>query len=742
MKSFPIWLTGATAVCAVLAADAAAQSRGIEEIVVTARKRAESLQDAPITVSAFTAATMERRGLEDITEIALQTPQLSYHSSFGRHFDRPTIRGMSNILGDANAGNFIDGIFVSGSVMSQETDNLERVEVIKGPQAALYGRATFAGAINFITKSPSEEPEGKASATIATRDQYEISASHSGPLIADKLGYFVSARYYERGNQYKNIGTGGPKTGAGGQRSAGGTVKLRATPTDAFTATLRVSYADDRDSEAANALTNAATNNCFLNRGGYICGQMPIFETVNLSFGDFPDNFLGIDRQTTRGHLILEYDFGPAVVTSNSAYNIEKFYRVTDADYTPRTAFGGTANQRVDIDYKDYSQELRIAAPADQRFRWLLGGYYFHLKREENRITYLPNNVQTPEVRPTSEVDNFALFGSLEYDITESLTATAELRRGWDRLKSFGSVTNPPFSRRFDLSSKFKSWSPRFILKYALSEETTFYASLAKGNKPGGFNAGLQRADAVPSERDRLAQYIDFEEESSWNYEIGAKNTFLDGNATLNVAAFYIDWSRQQLTFTEPVQVFNADGRTTRPVNISLIQNAGSTEIYGLEVEASFRVSESFDVTVGYGYTHAEFKEFNDPTQLAIFGVASVAGNEPPRVPNHKFVIAANYVRPITDSLRGFVRVNASIEESRFDQVQNLLETGDTTRLGARIGIETDSWEIALWGKNLTADKSAVDITRLTDPFAPGQRAFLGLYPDKRQFGLTGTLRF
>jgi hypothetical protein len=105
-------------------------------------------------------------------------------------------------------------------------------------------------------------------------------------------------------------------------------------------------------------------------------------------------------------------------------------------------------------------------------------------------------------------------------------------------------------------------------------------------------------------------------------------------------------------------------------------------------------------------------------------------------------VIAANYVRPITDSLRGFVRVNASIEESRFDQVQNLLETGDTTRLGARIGIETDSWEIALWGKNLTADKSAVDITRLTDPFAPGQRAFLGLYPDKRQFGLTGTLRF
>lgn len=722
---------------------AAAQSDlALQEVIVTARKQAESLQDTPVTVTAITAAAIEERGLEDITELAMQVPNLSYQTSFGRHFDRPTIRGMSNILGDPNVGTFIDGIYVSGSVMTQELDNLERVEVVKGPQAALYGRATLAGAINFVTKDPSNEFGAKVSGTVADRGQYEISGSATGPIIEDRLAYFVSGRYYERDNQYANIGTGGPDTGAGGQRSAGATLKLRATPTERFEASLRLSLSNDRDEEAAQRLTQTPDNNCFLNRGGYICGTMPEFNAVDLSFADFPDEFIGIDRQTQRVHLTLDYDFGPVVLTSNTAYNNEDFFRQTDQDYISETVFGGALNQRVNISYEDYSQELRLASRQDRRLRWLLGGYYFHLERDEDRVTFLPSGLRPTETRPPQEVDNYALFGALEFDFTDRFTAIAEVRGGRDELATSGTTRNGAFVRNFDLQETFDSWAPRVILRYELSDDVMTYASAAKGNKPGGFNTGLQRADVVPSELARLGQYISFEEEESWNYELGVKSELLDRRLLVNVAAFFIDWTNQQLTFTEPVQVFNPGGATSRPVGISLIQNAGKTEIYGAELESTWRVNRVLSLNLAYGYTHAEFKEFDDPTQLVLTGSASVAGNVPPRVPRNKWTTGADVRVPIRETWSAFGRVQYSYEGSRYAQVQNLLETGATERLSARVGIETDNWEVALWGKNLTGDQSAVDITRLFDPLIPTNRGFLGTYPDKRQFGVTGTYRF
>jgi len=429
-------------------------------------------------------------------------------------------------------------------------------------------------------------------------------------------------------------------------------------------------------------------------------------------------------------------------LTSNSSYNYEDFYRQSDQDYIRQTTFAGSVNQRVNIDNEDYSQELRLSGDAEQQLRWLVGAYYYHLDRTESRITYLTSGARPFETRPPQEVDNYAVFGSLEFDFNDQLTGTAELRRSWDKLATTGTTVSGAFVNNFDLKDTFSSWSPRFIMKYKATPDSMIYASVAKGNKPGGFNTSLQRADAVPSERTRLAQFIAFDEESSWNYEIGSKNTLLDGLMNFNAAAFYIDWSKQQLTFTEQVQVFNTGGLTTRPVGISLIQNAGVTEIYGIELESNWQVTDILSVNASYGYAHAEFKKFDDPTQLALTGSASVAGNAPPRAPRHKVAVGAAVEAPIRNDLNWFARTEYSYESSRFDQVQNLLTTGPTTRLSARVGIRNDVWELAAWGKNLTTDKSVVDITRLFDPLMTANRGFLGILPDKRQFGLTGTYRF
>lgn len=718
-----------------------AQQMVLEEIVVTARKRSETLQEVPLSVTAFTDASIESAGLESITDIAALTPNLSYQQSFGRHFDRPTIRGQSNILGEANSGNFIDGVFVDGSLFAQELDNLQRVEVIRGPQAALYGRATFAGAINYITKDPGDEFEGKVSLTGATRDHYEGSLSMGGPIIEGKLGAFVSARYYSRDTQYKNLdnGTGGPGTGAGAQRSAGATLKLVFTPTDNLEVKARVSFSDDRDDETSNRLVGSDFINCFQPGGGYICGQIPIFDHVRLSFADFPDGFIGIDRQTWRSLLTVTYDMGGYTLTSNSAYNDENFFRQTDADFDGRTAFFGFLNQKVDIDRRDYSQELRLNSPQDERLRWMLGGYYFDLKRKEDRTTFSLFGVSGEDVPPFT-VENYAVFGSLEYDFTDQLTVTVEGRRAWDKLATSGTSTVANLSRSFVLEETFKSWAPRVIATYDMNEQTNLYASVAKGNKPGGFNDGLQDADVPDSERARLAAFIAFEEEKSWNYEIGAKNTFMDGQMIFNVSAFYIDWTNQQLTASVPLTTIAPNGDILDD-SASLIQNAGKTEVKGIEIETSWQVNENLTLQGTYGFIDAEFKEFDDLTNQTLTGELSVAGNEPPNAPDHTLSLASTLRFPIWRDFEWFGRAEFTLETSRWTQVHNLLETGDTTRVNLRTGIENDQWSLTAYVNNLNQDRSATVITRFFDPFGPF-RGFVAQYPDKRQFGLKATARF
>ena len=198
--SFPLSFTalGALSVCVAATAHAANEpGLVIEEVTVTARKFEESLQDAPVSVSAFTASALEAAGLKSISDISNYTPGLYFQKDQGRRFDRPVLRGMSNILGVNNVANFIDGAYVGGSIQSTEIQNLERVEVIKGPQAALFGRSTFAGAINYISRQPSNEFNGKIDSTIASHDEYEVGGYVSGPLIPDTLLFYAAARYYE-----------------------------------------------------------------------------------------------------------------------------------------------------------------------------------------------------------------------------------------------------------------------------------------------------------------------------------------------------------------------------------------------------------------------------------------------------------------------------------------------------------------------------------------------------------------
>ncbi len=733
----------------------------IEEIVVTARKKEESLQEIPIAVSAFQSETIADLNMLTPQDVANFTPGFSYNLGFGRHQgSRPVIRGQSNILGVPNASFFVDGAFVSGAVQAVELDNLERLEIIKGPQAALYGRATFSGAINYVTKAPTEEFEANLRVTAAEHQEKEAFFSVSGPL-GDRAGYYVAARHYEYGGEYRNLFDG--RT-VGDQETQSLTGKIQFDPTDNFTGTFRFTASQDDDGLFPLVLQGRDQNNCFQNgptaprARGYFCGTVENPGAVNLRTDVFDDP--GTRRDGLQASLNLEYAFGNGMtLQSVTGYNKEEIDSSLDVSYGAYDPFVqffdfGSFFRELEEENSDFSQELRLSSSQDQRFRWLAGIFYY--KREQDQLA---DDKQVPPEAPPflgpgtrvnndvldfTEIENKAIFAAIEYDINDKLTVTAEVRAAEDEITAFGTdenfqVVSGPFNNTFE------SVTPRFTLTYLANEDLTLYANIARGNKPGGFNIGT-----IPQQSLRT-----FDEEEADNFEFCFKSTLGDGRARLNANVFLIDWSEQQLTNT----IFTPTGDTVRAT--SLIDNVGETSVKGVELEFSTLLAEGWSLDVTYSYIDSEIDEYVSQDQADLLGsdgspeglasLGSVAGAVSPRSSEHQASLLTRYERSLNNGWSWFVGGDVSYESSRFAQVHNFAETGDRTYVGLRAGLRAENWDIMLWGKNITDDDTVVDILRYIDTSNGGISFFPNFFiprgfgltlPRGRQFGLTANYRF
>ncbi|MEO0995930.1 MAG: TonB-dependent receptor [Pseudomonadota bacterium] len=735
---------------------AQAQSRGststLEEIVVTARKREENLQEVPISVSAFSGDLLQELQIRNPSEIAAYTPGFSFISSFGRDSDRPVVRGMSNILGEANASFFIDGVYVPGTIASTELQNLERVEVIKGPQAALYGRATFSGAINYVTKRPSNETEGSVSLTAAEHDEFDLLASVSGPLAEGKAYYYLAGSHYGYGGEYSNTIDG---SDVGGEESTTLTGKLLLTPTDNIDATLRVTYQQDEDDHIALWLQGADQNNCFDTAPerpasrGYFCGDVNVSDSTTLRT-DFLDD-PGIERDILRTALTVDWEFADGYtlhsVTGFQNEEVDRQLDVSYGGYDPLLYLYGFAFigdlrgsfWRVQEEEEDtLSQELRISSPRDRRFRWSLGAYAFRSEFNQtvdDRINPLVDSVgeldpglaqQQPNSFPETLItENIAVFGGIEYDFTENLRGTFEIRSADDR-KSQDFFAFAPGGVDTFQDETFDSITPRATLTWLVNDDLTLYGNIAKGNKPGGFNDPGSPVDT-------------YDEEESWNYEAGWKTNLMGGALRWNGALFFIDWDDQQLTLNAQ----RPDGTLT-----SFIENVGRTEVLGLEMDVTAIINDFWDISATYAYIDSEIQEYVNDQQALFFGCVSppmgatpdqvatflgcvnefgsVAGNQSPRSSKHQASVRTMFTRPAGEGREWFVGANVTFESSRYAQVHNLAETGDATRVGVQFGLRGDQWDFTVWGKNIFDDDTAQDILRYIDtqayvnaPFIP-----------------------
>lgn len=666
----------AALVAATVPAPASAQQlsdageAAIPDIIVTARKREETLQDVPLAVSAFTAERIEREGLRDIADVALQTPGFSFRSAFGRDADRPVIRGMSNIQGAANAAFFVDGIFVTGSIASLNLDNLERVEVIRGPQAALFGRNTFSGAVNFVTRRPDNRLRAQAKGTIGEDGLREVSGFVSTPLVQDRVFAQLDGRFYEFGGQYANAIDPDDTLGRQKSYSVGGTLVIR--PADNFELTGRLGYLRDEDGFYAimragrvvgqalpvpRQIVNNSLLNCFLPQETGVFGPAPLFRPViaNRSRGyrcgplGTPEVFAlntaqfraagfpnGLEREEWRASLRAELDINDWEFVATGAFNNRERLAVTDQDYSDVRAPAPVLGAFETMDKggaKDWSGEFKILSPRTNRLRGLAGVYYY---KERSRGDAFSANLNLGINRPfqvgddpslivrnpvfSSKTENWALFGQLEFELVDGLTVSAEGRYQEDTLSVAGesraTAAGQTFVRAITPEVTYTNFLPRFTIDWRATPDVLIYGVAAKGNKPGGFNTGVFNAIYSDEEVSRLvAQGFDtFREEEAWSYEIGAKTQWLDRRLTLNLAAFYIDWKNQQLTQT--VVVPRRDGALGQ---VSFTTNVGKSEVKGVEVEAAARLAPWLGARLGYAYTDARIKDFVSEDQADFF---------------------------------------------------------------------------------------------------------------------------
>jgi len=774
-------MSGCLAFAAGLPAIAATQSAAsagpsAEEMIITARKKEELAIKTPIAVTAFSADRIDNLGLGDIGDIARHTPGFAFESGTGRQpaSDRPMIRGLTTVRnGIANAAAatvFIDGIYVGGSNQSTELYNLERIEVLRGPQAALYGRNTYAGVINYVTRGPTDELTGEVRMTGAEHDTFDATGWLSGPLVTDRLGFFLAAGHRQYGGEYRNHRDG---RSIGGEQSDDLTAKLRWTPVDALTITLKAGLQKTDDEHFAAFLQGRELNNCCFRSADaprareYYVGKARKKGEINL-YTDLLDAAGGAGNELERHLFTLSLDWETPdgyTITSLTGYVDDDLRRGIDGSYAAYDPlpFSPGAFTKVDwIGQTDLSQELRLRSPEQRAVRWTTGLYYYRgvANIDASNRVFLDSDGQiivAPVTTPLKhdKIDNVAVFGGAEWDFAESWTASAELRWASDRISVRNAQSSPAGCNAPDhLTKRFDSLTPRFTLSHAATGDLHYYLNIAKGTKPGDFNSRVPALqNGCPDESFRAV-----DEEQVWNYEIGAKGRWWQQRITTDVALYYLDVTDQQLT--QIVEL--PDGDTA-----SIIQNVGRSSVYGLEFELGATLTENLNIDASYAYTRAEFRNHISTDEADLMGsdgslaetrlLGDVSGNRLPRVPEHMASLVLRYERPVGGDRRWYASGDYTFESSRFAQEHNLIETGDRHLVGLRTGFAAGHWDASVWATNLFDDDTPVDIQRFLDrrsgtlPSFPQQgpsrpssspRGFVITLPRGRQIGATLKYRF
>ncbi len=708
-------------------APAAAEEDNSGDIIVSARRRDETLLEVPIAVSAFSGESMEQQGTQNITDLQYKAPNLTLQIARGSNSTLIAfIRGVGQqdpLWGfEPGVGLYVDDVYIArpqGAVL--DIFDVERVEVLRGPQGTLYGRNTIGGAVKYVTKKLGNEFGGKVKGSYGSYNQIDLSGTITIPL-GEHFAIGGGIALYKRDGFGKNLTTGAEHYNR-----------------DMWAARLSAEY-DDGD--IFIRLAGDRTEDSSEPRHGYRLtgsGNQPDFAPLD----NFYDTRAGIgdDNMVMNQGLSLTGAFtlnDTLTLKSISAYREGESDSLIDFDNTPGPVLD------VPAYYKDrqFTQEVQLLVEAD-RFQGVFGAFYLDAKAEGAFDTVLGFANLTTLTSGSVTTKSIAFFADGSFDLTEELKISAGLRWTKDdktgtvfrqnftgiRSPLFGNPNAVPGLIRSDYVNdrSFEKLTPRVSISYQPTRDLNIYASWGRGFKSGGFD---MRGDVVLTP----TTVNGYEPETIDSYEIGFKGAFLDRRLMLNIAAFYSDYRDQQVT----VQVPNVSGGIA-----SFVDNAGKATIKGLEIEAIARPTDNLSFNLMLGYTDAKYKEFltyiaggTTPVDVAD---QRVFQNTPKWVAN----VSGTWSIPVGGgSLNLTPALSLRDAYSQFEIPTALLDQPSFILVDASASWTApgDAFSLSVHGRNLTDERYRIGGYNF--PGALFGDSIIGFYGPPRTFTVTAAYRF
>ena len=677
--------TGLGAVSAQAQDNAEAADRESSEIIVTAQKREQALTDVPLAIQAISGEQLEEQGTKELNDLIESIPGASSVSRTAPGFETIQIRGIaSGTTGDATVGYYVDDVPFSVPNLQLAPParlfDLQRVEVLRGPQGTLYGQGAMGGTIRMVTASPDyNEVLGRAqiegSTTAGGEGSFALDGVVNVPIVSDKVALRVS----------------------GGYESVGGFADLaRSNGAGGFNVTRR-DVNDQKSWNIRGKLGIQASDNVSIELGAWRVENRLDFRNAMDSvdpprFNDTtgPDNRPNyIETSLTLLSGVINADLGGAKLTSSTSY-IDSVL-----DFDASFLAGGILRNDSRFKTTAFTQELRLASNGDGPLNWLVGGYYSNGQIESDICLglFLPCATPFPpfNINSAGKIDTeaFAIFGELSYAFfDERLIATVGGRYFEDRRETSG------FDRYTNTSpgpngATFDTFNPRFNLAFKASDDVLIYGNIAKGFRSGSFQTPAQAASA--SAALGVTVPTDIQPDSVWSYEIGSKGRIADGLITFDVALYHIDWSNIQLQ--------------TTITGVATLSNGGNARSRGIDLGLTIEPAKGFTLQAVGNLNDSEFTSVLPA--IVAFNPSAAPGSPIPGVPESSLTLNAGYRWDIASwDAKASLNAGYVYRDEQLDS--SGLASDKLNEVNLRAGLEKGGWKLFLFAENLTNNRVAL----------------------------------
>lgn len=761
------------------ATPASSDNEPLGEVVVTARRREESSLKVPIAITALSAQMLEAENVTSMDDIAAITPGLSRDSTTtgsarsDRSFYDLIIRGIVPVGTSGyllpTTSVFIDGVPITDGDIDGVFD-FDRVEVLKGPQSAYFGRETFAGAINVVTKDPGNEYHGYASALAANGNYYDVKGAFEGAVIPDVLTFRTSLRWYKRDGSWDNVAEPGQKLGDQGTKSASLQLNLKAS--ENLTVKLFGVVWQDNDGPGATGVILPSQSNCKFSLGNYFCGTLPGLPAgepsantaINTGVSHLLNSYspifspsmeidhYGLKRDADHFSASIDDvlpDLGLTVssLTGASEDSWSVLFPLNGVASNYPNVFTGGPYAQTDTNWPfeeqqrntDFSQEFRVTSDQKQRFRYLVGASYLRTRLEyaNSQLYYFGNGGPTfaNTIDPIYDSSTFGIFYGLNFDLVpDLLTLDVEGRYQSERLSAVDFTSS---STLYEVV--YKDFVPRISLEYHFMPNALAYLTWSKGVDPG---QAVDPLASIPAQ-DQAQAIADgaktgVKPEFLYNYELGLKGRFLDDRLVFSGDVYYDIWIdkivSQDILITNP----NAP-----PTYQSIFTNFGKVTLPGVELEVTGKPIDSYVVNASGAIAASHVNQGVCDACALLTGSTSIRGNQLPNYSKYSAQANGEYTGafPYLPSFKWYQRSEITYKSGQYEGEGDYAKSPAQTYVNFRLGLRSDQIKIEGFVTNAFNNKAYTSVLNDWNLSNPGETygaydsVYVGL-PFLRTYGL------